>query len=245
MLKTYNITLNLDKPTNTTNIIVKRKDDMSRRLIFHIMSNNQSVGADEIESISVKAIKPDGTVVYDEVRIEDDRIYYDLIEQFTAVAGEVECELEIYGKEKGVLCSPNFYLTVQANVYDTDTIVSKNILQGLQNYVSAAYDALRQTQEMSDAFQLSYGTLEEIQEELEGVRETYVTYIDTLKKRVADGEFNGERGLQGEKGADAVLTEAVGLIGFQIVEGQLICYYYDDVPPLEIDDDGHLIYRKE
>lgn len=240
-MKIYNITLDLDRPTRIVNIIIKRKDHKSRKLVFSIMSNNACVKPEDIESITIKAMKPDGTVVYDEV--ED--MSYEVIEQLTSAAGEVECELEIFGKDGSVMYSPNFYLTVQDNVYDTEKIVSENYLQGLQAYVTSAHEALRQAQEIATEFGLSYGTMEELTELLESSKEKYITYMDELQQKVEDGYFNGKDGAQGENGANAVVTEGLGIMGFQIVDGNLKCYYYDDLPPLELDGNGHLIYRKE
>lgn len=239
---TYNITLNMDKPTNITNIIVKQKDDKSRRLIFNILSNGKRMM--DFESACIKANKPDGKVVYDEVSMEE-TMHYDLIEQFTSTAGEVECELELYGKNGQKISTPSFYLTVQRNVYDTDNFVSENVLSGLQAYVTSAHEALRQAQEIALKFEMSHGTLEEVLEEMEGTKETYVTYIEKLQEKVNEGYFNGERGPKGEDGANAVITEGSGIMGFQIVDGKLLCYYYNEIPPLEINEKGHLIYRKE
>lgn len=240
-MKIYNITLDLDRPTRTVNIVMKRKDHRSRKIVFNIMSNNACVDPGNIESITIKAMKPDGTVVYDEV----ENMSYEVIKQLTAAAGEVECELEIFDKNGGVMYSPNFYLTIQDNVYDTEKIVSENYLQGLQAYVASAHEALKQAQEIATEFGLSYGTMEELTDLLESSKEKYVTYMDELQQKVEDGYFNGNDGAKGENGADAIVTEGVGIMGFQIIDGNLKCYYYNDLPPLEINESGHLIYRKE
>lgn len=246
LIKPYNLTINLDKPTLINTIVIKKGDHKSRRLIFNIISNNECIAMDDIYSIAIKAIKPDDKVIYDDVVIENGKAYYDLIEQFTASVGEVECELEIIGTQGGVLNSPSFYLTVQDNVYDANKIISENILLGLQTYVAAAYDALREVQEIHNEFGISYGTLETVLKQLEDAKGEYVTYLATLEKKVEEGYFNGERGAQGEDGANAVVVEGTGIIGFQIVEGNLMCYYYnDEAPPLAINDDGHLIYDME
>lgn len=240
-MKVYNITLDLDRPTRTVNIIMKRRDHGSRKIVFNLMANNACMDPEEIASITIKARKPDGTVIYDDVK----NMAYVVIEQLTAVAGEVECELEIFGKYGGVMYSPNFYLTVQDNVYDTEQIISESYLQGLQAYVTAAQEILEQAKELEANFGLSYGTMEELTERLESVKEQYVTYIEELQQKVKDGYFNGKNGAQGEPGANAVIAEGMGIMGFQIVDGNLKCYYYHELPPLELNEKGHLIYRKE
>lgn len=227
MIKPYNLIINLDKPTLVNSVIIKKGDHKSRRLIFNIISNNKCIDLNEVYSISIKATKPDNTIVYDEVKIENGKVYYDLIEQITAAVGEVECELEIIGAEESAINSPSFYLTVQDNVYDLSKIASEDVLLAQRAYVSAAYEVLCRTEEIQGNFEMTHGTMEEVLAELESSKAEYVTYIDELKKMVADGYFNGQRGAQGEKGADAVIIEASGIIGFQIEDGNLMCYTED------------------
>lgn len=221
LVKPYNLTINLDKPTLMNNVIVKRGDHKGKRLIFNIISNGKAVSADEIYSIAIKATKPDGTIVHDEVKKEDGKVYYDLIEQITAVAGEVECELEIYGYEGEILNSPTFYLTIQREVYSTEQFVSEDILQGLRAYVSAAGRIMDQAQEIRREFENANASAEEIIEQLESVKNEYVTYIDELKEQVSEGKFKGDRG---ENGANGVIVELKGNVGFEIEDGCLMCY---------------------
>lgn len=224
LVKPYNLTINLDKPTLMNNVIVKRGDYKSRRLVFNIISNGKVVNPDEIYSVAIKATKPDKTIVHDEVKKEDGKVFYDLIEQMTAVVGEVECELEIYGYGGEMLSSPTFYLTVQENVYSTEQIVSEDVLLGLRAYVSTAYRIMEQTQGICDNFAEVHGSAEEIIEQLETSKEEYVAYIEELKRKVEKGEFKGEDGAPGKDGANGVIVEAKGIIGFQIEDGDLMCY---------------------
>ena len=60
---------------------------------------------------------------------------------------------------------------------------------------------------------------------------------------MADGYFNGAPGKQGERGSDAIVAEGAGILAFQILDGNLMCYYYQqDPPPMEINGDGELVY---
>lgn len=227
LVKPYNLTINLDKPTLMNNVIIKRGDHKSRRLIFNIISNGKCVDAKEIYSVAIKATKPDETIIHDEVMIEDGKMYYDLNEQVTAVVGEVECELEIFGTEGQMLSSPNFYLTIQDNVYMTEKIASEDLTLGIKAYVTAAYEVMERTQQIYGEFEMTHGSMGEVLKQLEYAKAEYVTYIDTLKKMVTDGYFNGPKGAQGEKGADAVVIQSEGIVGFQIEDGCLMCYTED------------------
>ncbi len=246
MLIIHNLNINMDKPAIINNVILKQGDYKGRRLVFNIISNNKRMTDSEIVAISIKAIKPDETIIYDEVKIENGQFYYDIIEQLVTAIGEIECELEIIGENGETINSPNFYLTVQSTVYDIAELLSENDLRGIQAYVSAAYKVLRQVQQIYNKFGMTYGSFEEIIRELEGTKGNYATFLEDLEKKVAEGYFNGEKGAQGENGADAVVAEGFGIVGFQIQEGHLMCYYFDVAPPpMQIDDNGHLTYILE
>lgn len=242
----HNLTINLDKPTLYNNIVIKQGDRRSRRLVFNIISNNKRMKASDIYSIAVKVARSDEAIIHGVAIIEDEKIYYDIEEELTSAVGEMEMELEIIGPEGSLLYSPTQYITVKSTVYDTNALVTETQMGGIQAYVSAAYAVLKETQLINSQFGMVYGTFDELLEEMETSKYDYVTFLETLKKKVEEGYFNGERGPKGEDGENAVVADGFGIIGFQIVDGNLICYYYNDnPPPFEIDDNGQLVYRME
>ena len=242
----HNLTINLDKPTIYNNVIIKMGDNRSRRLVFNIISNNQRVSPEDVDVIAIKAVHQQGTILHDTLKKENGKFYYDLEEDFATAEGESEIELEIISSGGSVLYSPTQYVTIKNGIYDTEKLVSENNIKGIQAYVSAAYDILRTVRDIENRFGITYGTFEEIIKELEASKGDYVTFLENLKKKVEEGYFNGAQGRPGENGADAVVAEGFGIIGFQIVDGNLHCYYFDqDPPPMEMDSRGHLIYRME
>ena len=242
----HNLTINLDKPTLYNNIVIKQGDRRSRRLVFNIISNNKRMKASDIYSVAVKVARNDEAIIHGVAVIEGEKIYYDIEEELTSAVGEMEMELEIIGPEGSLLYSPTQYITVKSTVYNTNALVTERDLGGIQAYVSAAYSILQEVKLITGEFDLTYGTLEEVTQELEEAKEDYVTFLTDLEKKLQEGYFNGERGPQGENGADAVVTEGAGIIGFQIKDGNLICYYYEaDPPPLSINGEGCLVYEME
>lgn len=242
----HNITIDMDRPTRYNNIVIKKGDMRGRRLIFEIIANGRRIPASEIYTVAVKIAKEKDAIVYAVAEKNEDKIYFDIDKEVTSTVGELEMELEITGENGLLLYSPTQYLTVKSNVYDTREIISEKDFSGLQAYVSAVYGILKDVQKINEQFGLTYGTFDELIKELEESKGDYVTFLNDLERKVADGYFNGERGPQGEKGADAIITESSGIIGFQIVKGRLHCYYYGETPPpLEMDKNGHLVYRME
>lgn len=241
----YNLTVNLDNPAAINQIVVKQGDETSRRLIFNIISNGKRIESSEVVFATIEAIKPDGTIVHDQITIEGAVFYYDLVEQITAVAGEVECEIELIGIGGSSISSFPIYITVQQKTYNIAKMVSENDIRSIKAYLSAAYEILKEVSQIDERFDMTYGSLEVVLKKLEDSKEDYATYMEELKVKVEEGYFNGENGSQGEKGSDAVVVEGTGIMALQIVDGNLICYYSEKEPPLEIDDAGNLIYRLE
>lgn len=242
----HNITIDMDRPTRYNNIVIKKGDTRGRRLIFAIIINGKRITADEICSVAIKLAKEKDAIVHTMAEMDGESIYYDITKEITSTSGELELELEIIGENGTVLYSPTQYITVSSNVYDTKDIVSERDFGGIQAYVSAAYSILKEVQLIEAQFGMTYGTFDELLKDLEASKGDYITFLADLEKKVQEGCFNGERGPQGEKGADGVVVDGFGIIGFQIKDGQLICYYYDaDPPPLVMDEHGCLIYEME
>ena len=240
----YNITVNLDKPGSFTNIILKQGDEKSRRFIFHLISNGKVFDAQNAFSCSLKVTKPDETFIFDTLERHENLFYYDVIPQMTVVEGESICELELIGFEGEVLHSFSIFITVIKNTFDEEKLLSESDLRGFKTYMTHTHKMYQATQEIKTAFDLKYGSIEEIESELANLKENYVVYFEDIRKKALNGYFNGEQGPQGPSGADAILSEVHGIIGFQIIDGELLCYYYDDdIPPFLIDDDGNLIYE--
>lgn len=245
MIVPYNLTINLDKPSVVNHVVIRQGEANGRRLYFNVISNNKRLPAEEIFHVSVKATKPDGKIIHDQAVIAEGKIYYDLIEQIGTVAGEVEVEIELIGASGVYLSSFPVYITVQRYVYDVDALVSESELKGIRAYVSAAYNVLLDTKEVERKFAAAYNDTKEVGERLKFTIMECVELMKDIENKMNEGHFNGECGPAGENGADAIVVEGAGIMGFQIIDGNLICYYFESEPPMVIDEDGNLIYMWE
>lgn len=89
------------------------------------------------------ALKPDGTVIYNPCTREGNAFLYDLTPQTTAVAGELPCELKLYGPEEALLTSAGFLLSVADTVYSGDEeLASTTEAETLTQLVNQAGDKL-------------------------------------------------------------------------------------------------------
>ena len=80
------------------------------------------------------AMKPDGTIIFNDCEIVNNEIRYTITEQTTLIPGKVDCELRLYGKGNTLITSPHFTIFCHPTVY-ADKIVEShdevNTLTGL------------------------------------------------------------------------------------------------------------------
>ena len=70
------------------------------------------------------ARKPDGMVIFNHCTREGNAFYYDLTPQTTAVAGELPCELKLYGPGEKLLTTAAFSLRVVDTVYTGEEVLA-------------------------------------------------------------------------------------------------------------------------
>ena len=241
----HKVVLDLLKRTHIEVEIARCSRDTVVLEIF-LLENGKKFDMTQAGAVSFKAVKPDGSIVFNDVDgiLADGKVEYTISESILEAAGRTVCEIQLIGQEDDVITSFEFYILVRPMLFDENEYVSENELSGFRSYMIRAENAAKQSEGIKNMMEVTYGTMDEIIGDLNGVKEEYVTYMEELQQKVENGEFNGQRGPQGENGADAVVVEAKGLMGFQIVEGDLWCYYYGDTPPdLAINESGELVYE--
>ena len=239
----YNLTVNLDKQDASNTIRMKQGDKNARVLYFHLMASGKPFPMEPVYAGSIKAIKSDGKVVFDTIAIEAGKVYYKIPDAMTDTVGEVACEIQLLSEDDSYLTSFPFYLTILKNIYDESVYMDENYTEGFRAYMTMTYRMYQDVKAIMDKFDMNYGSLEAFSREMEEVRAQYDKYLEELKGKVADGYFNGAPGKQGERGSDAIVAEGAGILAFQILDGNLMCYYYQqDPPPMEINGDGELVY---
>lgn len=80
------------------------------------------------------ALKPDGTIIFNDCKIVNNEIRYTITEQTTLVPGKVDCELRLYGKGNTLITSPHFTIFCHPTVYADKVVESHdevNTLTGL------------------------------------------------------------------------------------------------------------------
>jgi len=109
------ITLELKREKYKHTISAKKNDTNVRRVQAIITDNGAIVELDLVALAVVKAIKPDGTRIYNDCAISGNTIWFTMTQQMLAAPGDVTCEIEITWADMTVVSTPTFTV----HVYDT------------------------------------------------------------------------------------------------------------------------------
>lgn len=156
------ITLELKREKYKHTISAKKNDTNVRRVQAIITDNGAIVELDLVAMAVVKAIKPDGTHIYNDCTISGNTIWFVMTQQMIAAAGDVTCEIEITWADNTMVSTPTFtihvYDTVQTGVESTNEY--NGIVQALVRSENAATTATNKASQAeqsatnADAYQL-------------------------------------------------------------------------------------------
>lgn len=143
------ITLELTQSYSHAQVTVKR-GDTHRSLRIHLADGGRPYHIDENCTAIFTAVKPDGSHLFNACRVEENTIGYDLTPQTTAMPGQLECELRLYGDEGALLTSAAFGITVADTVYTDgdENIASTGEVTALTKLISDATEKITQMDEM-------------------------------------------------------------------------------------------------
>lgn len=180
---TYRLTLDMHDSVVQKCFNIKRQDN-AREIKITLSDNGKVYQIAEGCTATFRAKKPDGTVLFNHCAIENNIITYELTNQTSAVAGEVECELTLYDADEKQITSPRFALMVMDTLYSDSEIESTNEFTELVRAIS-------ETSNLNI-------DLERTQED-DGTIVTITRKDGTQKSETLRGE-KGEKGDKGDKG---------------------------------------------
>lgn len=241
----------IDLQNNRSIIVeVKKGGGNAYTLEMMLVSGGKVLDMSDIYTATIKAVKPDESIIYADATIIQDeeghntnKVVYTLTDACLAVTGKSVYEVELMDSNGITVNSFDFYVNVINELFNEDDLWNQSDTSAVRSYMARTLSAAKASEELLNTFNVTYGSAEEIIGELNGELQVYEEYMTELQEKVDSGAFIGARGPQGENGADAVVTDTTAVLGFQIVDGNLICYHYaDGVPPVSINDNGELVY---
>lgn len=133
----YKLTLDVHKTVSNASVALK-KGDTAHRLLITLSEGGYPYHIGEDCTAVFSALKPDGTAIFNDCRIEGDTVIYDMTEQTTAEEGMVSCEIKIYGANGDLLTSASFLLFVEEGVNNSGAVVSSGEFSTLASMVREA-----------------------------------------------------------------------------------------------------------
>ena len=161
----FDITLDLQRNCSVPEVTVQR-GDTHRTLRFFLADGGKPYNLTGVRAV-LTAQKPDGSHLFNECTVVDDRICYDLTSQTTSYPGQVECQLRLYGENGALLSTAAFTLTVEDTVYTEgdEAILATDEATALTKLVNQTQQKLSQVDAALESIaplQKTYELIEEV-----------------------------------------------------------------------------------
>ena len=157
----YRLSLDIHETESGLSLRAKKGDSI-RKIYVTLMDGGAPYRITPDCTAAFTARKPDNTILFNNALIENNAIVYELTPQTTASAGQVRCEVRLYGGDGRLITSPRFFLDVDDTVFtEGDQVVSDDEYTVLE-------DAIAQVDQAVAVAQASLAALEaEVREKVE------------------------------------------------------------------------------
>lgn len=169
-------------------------------LEFYLLNQGKQMTDDDVAFLTLKAETPDGKVVYRELDFSNKCGKYEISDTISNVAGKTVCILQAVGEDLEQINSFEFYISVQAPLFDENEYVGEDEITAVRSYVQRAEKA-------ADKSEAAQGDIEEKKEELkkalEDAKETEEKIAECMEQIQDDmekGKYVGAQGIQGPEG---------------------------------------------
>ena len=133
----FRISLDVHEINAQVTLHVKKGDTASREILTTLTENGKPYQITGDCAAVFTAKKPDGNLIYNACVIQGNVIEYAMTAQTTAAAGEMLCELRLYGADSALITSPQFIVIIDDTVYsDGDVVESSNEFSALTALVN-------------------------------------------------------------------------------------------------------------
>ena len=136
ILTDYRFLLDVHETNSQISLSFKQGD--TGRVLYITLTENGDIFNIPQNCVAVfTALKPDGTIIFNDCEINGNEIVYTHTAQTAAVSGKVDCELRLYGAGNTLITSPHFTIFVHPTVY-FDQIESKDEVNTLTALITEA-----------------------------------------------------------------------------------------------------------
>lgn len=123
----YSISLDVHK-IGSQKVLSMVRFDTKRTVVASLTENGRPYTITDGCTAVFTAKKPDGTVIYNDCRIDyvNNTIVYPVTAQTTAVNGRVDCQLRLIGREGNIISSPTFTIVVADTLFNEGRAVDSS-----------------------------------------------------------------------------------------------------------------------
>lgn len=134
---------NLDLVPSGTPLVVyvSQFDKGGRRLSFTLYKDNVAFTLPTGASATILGTKPDQIAFMYAMQTSGSKIYIDVTEQMTAVAGPVQCEIRVSNTSGEQIGSSNFIIYCEKTPLDSDAVISETDIPVFEELVAQANTA--------------------------------------------------------------------------------------------------------
>lgn len=130
------IRLDVSKPGSQGVIYARKNDTASRKISASLYMGAAPYIPGEGCRAVFRALKPDGTYIFNDAELESNCVQIALTTQTLAAVGRLCCEADIYGANNELLHSPQFEVVVEDVIYSDSEIESTNEFSALTGALS-------------------------------------------------------------------------------------------------------------
>lgn len=192
----HQFALDIKKTGIQKTLHMRQGDTKTQKIIVRFFSGTAEYATVGIASATFRAKKPDGTILFNDCAVSEQGIAYLVTSQSIAAAGDVECEITLYGSDGEVLGTPRFLIEVEESLYADSAVESTDEFTALQSAV-ADKAVIESYATRAEAARSEASTSAAAAKEAEMQAEAS---FQKLKDGIAAGEFKGEKGDRGPKG---------------------------------------------
>lgn len=140
----YNRTLDMQKSGSQWSVVARNTDADSRQIVITVTDGGKPFYLQDNISAVIYGQKPDGTIIYNDCKIQGGKAVYDITTQTISAAGSVECELRLL-YDSQLITSPKFTIESEGVIADDSAVMSSNEFTELVKKSTEIDTAIRKT----------------------------------------------------------------------------------------------------
>ena len=154
----YRLSLDIHETESGLSLRAK-KGDTIRKIYVTLMDGGVPYRITQDCTAAFTARKPDNSIIFNDALIENNAIVYELTPQTTSAAGQVRCEVRLYGGDGRLITSPRFFLDVDDTVFtEGDEVVSEDEYTILEDALAKVDQAVKDAEDKVDRIAADFQT---------------------------------------------------------------------------------------